>query len=80
MGRMRDTTPNPLLRDIESELQSRGISQRELCRRTGIRKSSLSRKMRGEVDFKVGELTAITKALDLPPAYFFSDTDGGEAA
>ena len=46
-------------------MMAAGLNQKELASRAGLSEVTLSRKLRGNREFKINEVKAIAKALDL---------------
>lgn len=61
-GRLRERTAE----EIRVLLARRRISAAELARRTGMKQSTLARRMTGEIAFDLDDLEAISQALDVP--------------
>lgn len=53
--------------EVRAAVARKGWQQADLARATGLNKSSLSRKLRGEVSIYVDELVLIAIALDIDP-------------
>lgn len=61
-GRLRERTAE----EIRVLLARRRISAAELARRTGMKQSTLARRMTGEIAFDLDDLEAISEALGVP--------------
>ncbi len=57
-------------RRIRDELESQGISSRELARRMDVQHSYLFRRLLGQVEFRPSDLEKIAAALDVPVTRF----------
>lgn len=62
---MATSTP-PVGSNIRAELARRGLSQRDLATHLGISQSQLSKRLRGQIDLSVAELSAAAAYLDVP--------------
>lgn len=61
---------------IEQELLARGVSHAELCRRTGIHTSTISRLVAGKVHAYPGWRRRIAEALGIGDEDLFQEVDG----
>ncbi len=50
---------------LRGKIAENGLSQRELAKKIGLAETTLSRKISGEKDFKLGEAEKICKALGI---------------
>lgn len=57
--------------EIRAELARQQMSGSELARRLGMTQPYLSRRLTGEVDFRIGELERIAEVLGVPVAQLF---------
>lgn len=51
--------------NIVAELSRRDITQTEAARRLGLPQNALSARIRGRIDFRIGELVALADALGI---------------
>lgn len=65
---------------IENARLDSGTSVQELIERSGIRRSSYFRKMRGETTFTTEDVDALARALDLDPLLVLSEAASGGLA
>lgn len=61
-----------VIEQIESARLDAGVSVQELIERSGIRRSSYFRKMRGETTFTTEDVDALARALGLDPLLVLS--------
>lgn len=60
-----------VLTEIKVWMARRRINQSELADKLGVQQSWVSKRLAGKVSLTVGDLTAISEALDVPAAEFF---------
>ena len=63
---------------LDNALKAKGISQSELVKRTGIGKSTISQYLSGLYIAKQDNISKISKALDVSPAYLMGWDDDEE--
>lgn len=72
-------TPSNATSSVAAEVRAwigrRGLAQKDICERTGITPSSLSRKLKAKQPFNIDELDRVAGALDVPISAFFPDTE-----
>ncbi len=61
--------------NIRNARKAVGLTQAELARRVGCDQSEISRLERGERLMSVRMLTAIARALEIPPSALLADDD-----
>lgn len=62
-----DTFTDQVIKTIESTRQEVGMTTQELIQRSGIRRSTFFRKMRGDTSFTTEDIDALAKALGVDP-------------
>ncbi|CAG7622364.1 helix-turn-helix domain-containing protein [Leucobacter soli] len=62
-----------VIAEIENARLDKGISVQDLISRSGIRRSSYFRKMRGETSFTTEDVDALANALGLDPMIVFKN-------
>jgi len=65
---------------VRSLIADRGVSGSELARRIGATQSYVSRRIRGDVPWRAGELVKIAAALGCTAADLLPDTVSADAA
>lgn len=60
-----------VLTEIKVWMARRRINQSELAAKLGVQQSWVSKRLAGKVALTVGDLTAISEALEVPAAEFF---------
>lgn len=68
-----DTFTDQTIKTIESTRQEVGMTTQELIRRSGIRRSTFFRKMRGDTSFTTEDIDALAKAMGVDPFLILSD-------
>lgn len=67
-----DTFTDQAIKTIESTRQEVGMTTQELIRRSGIRRSTFFRKMRGDTSFTTEDIDALAKAMGVDPFLILS--------
>lgn len=62
-----------VIKTIESTRQEVGMTTQDLIQRSGIRRSTFFRKMRGDTSFTTEDIDALAKALDVDPFLFLGN-------
>ena len=62
-----DTFTDQVIKTIESTRQEAGMTTQELIQRSGIRRSTFFRKMRGDTSFTTEDIDALAKAMNVGP-------------
>jgi transcriptional regulator with XRE-family HTH domain len=62
-----DGFTDKVISELEKTRQEVGMTTQELIRKSGIRRSTYFRKMRGETEFTTSDIDAIAKALGADP-------------
>ncbi len=59
---------------LKGLLREKGMTQNDLCKKINLSPSALNLKMNGKLDFRIPEVYAICKVLDIkdPVPYFFT--------
>jgi len=60
---------------VRAELDSQGLSQRDLARELDVTDNFVSRRLRGEVEFSVIELATVAVVLGVPVEQFLGGQD-----
>ena len=68
-----DTFTDQAIKTIESTRQEVGMTTQELIRRSGIRRSTFFRKMRGDTSFTTEDIDALAKAMGVDPFLILSN-------
>ena len=68
-----DTFTDQAIKTIESTRQEVGMTTQELIRRSGIRRSTFFRKMRGDTSFTTEDIEALAKAMGVDPFLILSN-------
>ena len=68
-----DTFTDQTIKTIESTRQEVGMTTQELIRRSGIRRSTFFRKMRGDTSFTTEDIDALAKAMGVDPFLILSN-------
>ena len=68
-----DTFTDQTIKTIESTRQEVGMTTQELIRRSGIRRSTFFRKMRGDTSFTTEDIDALARAMGVDPFLILSD-------
>lgn len=68
-----DTFTDQAIKTIESTRQEVGMTTQELIQRSGIRRSTFFRKMRGDTSFTTEDIDALAKAMGVDPFLILSD-------
>ncbi|WP_253269599.1 helix-turn-helix domain-containing protein [Bifidobacterium sp. A11] len=68
-----DTFTDQVIKTIESTRQEVGMTTQELIRRSGIRRSTFFRKMRGDTSFTTEDIDALAKAMGVDPFLILSN-------
>jgi transcriptional regulator with XRE-family HTH domain len=64
------TTPELVGARVKAELQKQGLTQVALAHELNATENFVSRRLRGEVDFNLTELTTVAEILDVPVEQF----------
>ncbi|GAA6123806.1 hypothetical protein BPY_19140 [Bifidobacterium psychraerophilum] len=62
-----DSFSDSVITEMEKARQEARLTTQELIRRSGIRRSTYFRKMRGETDFTTSDIDALSRALGVDP-------------
>jgi transcriptional regulator with XRE-family HTH domain len=62
-----DKFTDKVITELEKARQDAGMTTQELISRSGIRRSTYFRKMRGQTDFTTSDIDAIAQALKVDP-------------
>lgn len=65
-----DSPAETVVERIKAVMAERQITGVELARRLGFTQAYISRRLTGEVDFRMAELTAVAEALGVPLSQF----------
>ena len=68
-----DTFTDQAIKTIESTRQEVGMTTQELIQRSGIRRSTFFRKMRGDTSFTTEDIDALARAMGVDPFLILSD-------
>ena len=68
-----DTFTDQTIKTIESTRQEVGMTTQELIRRSGIRRSTFFRKMRGDTSFTTEDIDALARAMGVDPFLILSN-------
>lgn len=68
-----DAFTDQAIKTIESTRQEVGMTTQELIQRSGIRRSTFFRKMRGDTSFTTEDIDALAKAMGVDPFLILSD-------
>lgn len=68
-----DAFTDQAIKTIESTRQEVGMTTQELIQRSGIRRSTFFRKMRGDTSFTTEDIDALARALGVDPFLILSD-------
>ena len=63
---------DPVICDVRAELARRGLSVNRLAKITGTGQSYWARRMVGETEFSVHDLTTLAEVLRVEPGVFFT--------
>lgn len=69
-----DAFTDQAIKTIESTRQEVGMTTQELIQRSGIRRSTFFRKMRGDTSFTTEDIDALARAMGVDPFLILSDT------
>lgn len=73
LRRMKKRKPHPTAGElIHAWRKDKGLTLRDLAERSGLHKSSIQRMEAGEQDPRASDIEAITAAMRLTPAEFYS--------
>lgn len=72
---MRQVISDPVIRAIRVALAERDLPRGHLAAVLGLTHAAVSRRLRGDVPFRVDELARISEDLGIPMSRFFSETD-----
>lgn len=61
--------------NIGAELGRRGLTQQDAARRLDLSRQALSSRMRGDTDFRLGELVALARFLDVSMSVIIDGLD-----
>lgn len=64
-----------LLKNLQNEMDKKGITHRGLGRLMGICKTSIYNRMNGKVKFKANEISKLVDIFNLPAEYLLQETD-----
>ena len=68
-----DAFTDQAIKTIESTRQEVGMTTQELIQRSGIRRSTFFRKMRGDTSFTTEDIDALARAMGVDPFLILSD-------
>ena len=72
----RRNTLNTVQTALKARISNNGVSIRAFAKQVGLSRTTLARKLSGESDFTLGELTAISAALGYEtPSRFMADIE-----
>lgn len=71
--RQLNTFTDQVIKTIESTRQEVDMTTQELIRRSGIRRSTFFRKMRGDTSFTTEDIDALAKAMGVDPFLILSN-------
>lgn len=77
---MRKNQRSAIAMNIHEHSKRSGVSQQELAAGAGLSQPAMSRRMNGEVEFRVDELQAIAAFLEVPLEQLLAPADPVEVS
>lgn len=59
---------------LRAAMAARGLTQKDMAKKLGISPKTMSNKMNGKVQFKVGEAQLLCRLLRVKPVLFFRNS------